>query len=292
MKVAGSSIEAALGKSSGLDDILTGTTYIDERDNPDFDYFSQNNHYDSTLTGTEAQKFIYDRANDPQGPEDEKLRQYLTREAFERGIEIQYIKSKFAAHSTPKNVFNNKHFPVIAKNYFKFTILRNPWDLFVSYFWWSYYPMEAGPIGIDGAPVYPVKDINQVLMPLHLKPFLGDDKITLQRKLQGFMLTLADWSGVPYGLDERHQVVEWLADYTQSFLHSDVNYVMQFETLAADFKNVYARLRLPETELPYLKTGTRKAKMHYTDYYNTKTKELVGNAFSGLITALGYKFGF
>ena len=70
MKVAGSSIEAALGKSSGLDDILTGTTYIDERDNPDFDYFSQNNHYDSILTGTEAQKFIYDRANDPQGPED------------------------------------------------------------------------------------------------------------------------------------------------------------------------------------------------------------------------------
>ena len=73
MKVAGSSSEAVLGASAGPDDILTGTSYIDERDHPGLNYISQNNFYDVILSGSEAQQFILVRVQSPQGPDDEAL---------------------------------------------------------------------------------------------------------------------------------------------------------------------------------------------------------------------------
>lgn len=292
MKVAGSSVEAALGLSAGVKDILTGTSYIEERDHPDFDYNPQNNFDDVHLVGAEAVQFIKDRVNDPQGPEDESLRQYLSPEVLKQGLEIKHVKTRFSGHVTPDEARDSVHYPVDASDYFKFTVLRNPWDLCVSYFWWSYYPMKVGVADNRGNLLYPTKDWNKILMPAHLKPLPGDDVEVLQRKFAGFLVTTADWNGVGYGPGGQHKTIAWLASYTHSFLHDDIDYIMQFSTLESDFQYVCQKLNLPVHKLPHFKQLRSKSSLPYGAYYTQHTRQLVEDYFDRLIVSQGYRFNF
>ena len=292
MKVAGSSVEAALGLSAGPDDILTGTAYIEERNHPDFDYSPQNNFHDVVLNGLAAVQFIKDRVNDPQGPEDEALLKYLAPEVLEQGLEIQHVKTKFSGHMTPPSVFDSKYYPVRASDYFKFTVLRNPWDLCVSYFWWSYYPMKVGVADNKGKLLYPTKDWNKILMPAHLKPVPGDDIELLQRKFAGFLIAAADWTGVEYGQDGIHKTIDWLANYTQQFLHDSIDYIIQFSTLESDFQYFCQKFKLPVSKLPHFKRISKKPAVPYSTYYTPHTRDLVGDRFERLIMSQGYKFNF
>ncbi len=79
---------------------------------------------------------------------------------------------------------------------------------------------------------------------------------------------------------------------TDWFLDEDgseaMDFVGKFETIHADWQTIAAKIGAP-LELPHLNAGVEK--LPYTDYYNSKTREIISNKFRKDIERFGYTFG-
>ncbi len=78
--------------------------------------------------------------------------------------------------------------------------------------------------------------------------------------------------------------VEWLKDNSGKIPEMEV---LRFETLSGDFDRIKDKLGV-DISLPHL-NATKAGR--YTDYYDTKTKEIVEEWFREDIERFGYKFG-
>ena len=67
----------------------------------------------------------------------------------------------------------------------------------------------------------------------------------------------------------------------------NVDYVMQFENLADDFRTVCAALNISPVKLPQY---NRSAREHYSKYYDDELRELVRARFAAEIERFGYTF--
>jgi hypothetical protein len=68
----------------------------------------------------------------------------------------------------------------------------------------------------------------------------------------------------------------------------DMDYIAKVENLAADMTNILDALGLPHAEIS--RTNTTKHS-HYTQYYDNYTRALIARAFSRDIELLKYEFG-
>jgi hypothetical protein len=68
---------------------------------------------------------------------------------------------------------------------------------------------------------------------------------------------------------------------------SNVDRVMRFETLPADFRSVCAELSIPWTALPLYNRSSRD---HYAKYYDNELRELVRRRFASEIERFSYTF--
>jgi hypothetical protein len=70
-----------------------------------------------------------------------------------------------------------------------------------------------------------------------------------------------------------------------------VDFLGRFETLEEDFQRALSQLRLKfEHALPRAKSGIRQHNKHYRDYYDDRTREVVGGWYDREIKLLGYSF--
>jgi hypothetical protein len=70
-----------------------------------------------------------------------------------------------------------------------------------------------------------------------------------------------------------------------------VDFLGRFETLHEDFRHALGKVGLKfEHELPRAKTGLRQNGKHYRDYYDSHTRDVVGDWYQREITLLGYSF--
>jgi hypothetical protein len=67
----------------------------------------------------------------------------------------------------------------------------------------------------------------------------------------------------------------------------NVNYIMRFENLVDDFRNVCRALGISPTTLPQYNRSDRE---HYSRYYNDELRELVRARFAPEIERFGYTF--
>ncbi len=67
----------------------------------------------------------------------------------------------------------------------------------------------------------------------------------------------------------------------------NVDYIIRFENLADDFRAVCARLGIPDAPLPQYNRSDRE---HYSKYYDTELRELIGKRFAPEIDRFGYAF--
>jgi hypothetical protein len=67
----------------------------------------------------------------------------------------------------------------------------------------------------------------------------------------------------------------------------NVNYIMRFENLADDFRNVCAALDISAATLPQYNRSNRE---HYSKYYDEDLRELVHARFAAEIDRFGYRF--
>lgn len=144
----------------------------------------------------------------------------------------------------------------IWKSYYKISIIRNPWDFMVSYYWW-------------------VKDIAQTDQETRRwrKQMLSKNKFTFEAFVEHEPL---DRNGVFYY-------------YPDGALACD--HYMRFENLQEDYRQMCNSLGIIYEELMKLKSDVRKdKKKHYSEYYNIRTKKIVERKYEKHIETFKYKF--
>ena len=70
-------------------------------------------------------------------------------------------------------------------------------------------------------------------------------------------------------------------------IHLDMFFI-RFENLQEDFDTFCDKVNIPRQVLPHKNKSDRK---HYTEYYDTESRELVEELFAKDLEYFGYKFG-
>lgn len=143
-------------------------------------------------------------------------------------------------------------------DYFKFSIARNPWDRVVSLFSWQ---------SRNDPALKPKKRF------IHYIGFPFDEIKETRRLFSEFVK--GDWQ-----TNDRFYVIDG---------ELCVDFVIRYENLEDDFRQVCERIGIPEITLPRLKSGFRKG-YHYSAYYDEESKAHVAERHKNDLRLLGYQF--
>ena len=213
-----------------------------------------------------------------------------------------------AQHALP-DVIRTKVGPQVWDEYFKFTIVRNPWDLFV-----SMYHHELT-INLPELREWVRTRLHDVLphpgrtlrrLGLALGPERGRVWQTgLLHRLRGSVPELFWCARLRRDLvaGRRKESVEFalrrgcfarrIAETPQFYVcggRAYADYVMRFETLQQDFDAVCRRLHLPSHPLPYTRSGVRPPGDDYRAYYNAYSRAFLERRCHHVIATFGYRF--
>ena len=197
----------------------------------------------------------------------------------EKGNTVTEVK--FHQHTSPSYFFSKIKFPEIYKDYRKITIVRNPWEVMLSYYWWSKGHMKEQWESKAG------KEMS-------IEP--SDSIEETRRKFMNYICGLARFRTHRSVLEsedgfEYNHPVKWVAKEMEGFV--DDNYItdyMRFEKLESHFKKLCLYLK-EDLQLPRLKSDIKKAKNeHYSYFYSKDAEEIVRNAFPKTIEKFGYTF--
>lgn len=145
--------------------------------------------------------------------------------------------------------------------YFKFSITRNPWDRALSNFFWE------------------MRQDSSLIPPKRLYHNLGvpyDDFGPVKKRFAEFIK-----NGAHANNDRFYMIDNQLC----------VEFVIRYEHLDEDCREVCARTGIPTLHIPRLKTGIRKGKRHYTEYFDEATRDIVADLHRNDIRFFNYRFG-
>lgn len=180
-----------------------------------------------------------------------------------------FFTGKMQKHSCAKD-YHDFLDTDIFNNYFKFTIVRNPWDLIVSLY---------------GMTTRRKKMKHQITMRQY-----GDEIHTFEEFIHQriFARTKAGTDGIPTRYSHSFSSMDqlnWIEDLDNKIC---MDYLIKFENLQQGFNVVCDKLNIPRQPLPHINKTKRK---HYTEYYNDSTRDTIAKEFSRDIEYFGYKFG-
>jgi hypothetical protein len=135
-------------------------------------------------------------------------------------------------------------------SYFKFTFVRNPWDLIVSNYHWLLKHPGNNPQGI-GAKVTKLKSFHDYVFSPYLRKINCTDQIT----------------------DENGEII--------------VDLVCKYEKLQLDFAYACGKAGLPNIELPHQNKTNHS---DFREFYNNETQKIIEKAFQKDIKAFNYSF--
>ena len=160
---------------------------------------------------------------------------------------------------------HNIEFDEIWNDYFKFTIVRNPWSRLLSC-WLNKIVLEGkGVPGLEGCRYY------RKLLSLH----------------QSKYHTFADFIRCLNNDNNLYADKHWSP--LQSLIKMDsVDFIGKLENLQADFNIICDKIGIPQQQLPHKNKTKHK---HYTEYYDDETKQIVWKRYSKDIEYFGYEFG-
>ena len=138
-------------------------------------------------------------------------------------------------------------------NYYKFTFIRNPWDIIISKYFdkgWYSSPIKGrgGEIGY-----YSGKNLKHFLT--HYQP-------------------------------AKHEHGDSILDYINP---KQMDYIGRYENRKKDLEHIAKQIGIPLN--PQIHEKSHPDKEHYTKYYNHETREIVAKRYAQDIDYFGYKFG-
>ena len=220
MKVAGTSVQVALGQNCDANDIYVGDTH----------------GYAGLANTTEG---FYENKN---GKVPNIITEYDMREHF-KPDEI-------------KKAIGNK----IWNDYCKVTIIRNPWDMCISRFWYAPPPQRC--------------------------PRLRTERVLwLQENFEN-----------REGVNKRFREAIMENPKMNKIYYFNknkpiANVYLKFENLQNDFNNFSDKLGIPQVRnFPHKKSQFRLDKRHYSTYYDDETRDLIAKEYKYYIKYFGYKF--
>ncbi len=162
----------------------------------------------------------------------------------------QHVDAKTIRRKVPADVWNS---------YFKFSIIRNPWDRTISDFFWK---RRQDPAIAPRKRFYhhlgvPFNELAQIRKPFN--EFLMSDEFENNDRF--------------YIIDDQ----------------LCVDFVVRYESLLEDLGEVCKRIGLPSVDLPNLKTGFRQKRHHYSEYFDEENKAIVAEKHKNDIRLFGYK---
>ena len=141
-------------------------------------------------------------------------------------------------------------------DYFKFTIVRNPWSRHVSA--WQF-----------------ARERYKRTKKYSFRQFCMNLKnVCPQRGI----------NRIYYGLINRQQV-DYITDDKKNIA---VDFIGKVENLQEDFNTICDKIGIPRQELPHHNKSKHK---HYTEYYDDETREIIAEKYAKDIEMFGYEFG-
>jgi hypothetical protein len=172
-------------------------------------------------------------------------------------------------HATAKEILNVVGYTFFS-NSFKFSFVRNPWDQVVSFY-------------------------NHLRKPLYLPQYYSKlmrphyaCQIALQCNFHDWVLEIYNKEKLQQ--DEISQVnhfqnqCEWLCDSNENLI---VDYIGKYESLEKDIEIIGKKIGRDFNHLPVRNRSQRK---DYREYYDTRTKAIIGDFFEKDISLFEYDF--
>jgi hypothetical protein len=159
----------------------------------------------------------------------------------------------FAQHATIKQLKNELN--VRVDDYFKFTIIRNPYERAVSDYFW-----------------------------------LSKRKLSHPTSFKDYLLLRNGFEKLNHLRDETGRGDHFLTQFQFIEIEGklEIDFIIRFENLQTDFNVVCDKIGIPKQQLPHDHKSKHK---HYTEYYDEETKQIVAEKFSKDIEYFGYEFG-
>jgi len=182
---------------------------------------------------------------------------------------VRALSRRFGSHDDA--VSYKKKFPNKFNYYFKFSVVRNPWDKMVSFYnyhdkvrRWDY-DWEWSP---DNSPSF--------------GEFIKISS-SFSKQTQKYIFRKTG-SRCTHHKRMSNQL-DWISDKDGNIL---VDYIIRFENLQKDFDIVCDKIGVGRKKLPHKNKSKHK---HYTEYYDDKTREIVAEKYATDIEYFGYEFG-
>jgi len=157
------------------------------------------------------------------------------------------------------------------KNYFKFTMVRNPWARLLSFY---QYCVQK-------------KKTHNYVHPTSFKDFVLD---STDKYLLG-----VNWTFSPtlkeiccYARTQRCRLelqLDWITDANGKIL---IDFIGKVENLQEDFNTVCDKIGIPRRTLSHQNKSNHKA---YTKYYDDETQQIIAEKYAEDIKCFGYEFG-
>lgn len=179
---------------------------------------------------------------------------------FDRKASVRNTRYK---HSTLQDLEKLRK---VDNSYFKFSFVRNPWDMTVSMYYFLWHKDAKWPNRW--------RKKNKDLSCLSFKEWI------LHPSFQGPTIRSIG-IGKPFACDGK------FSDWLDSENHT-MDFVGKFENFQQDFNIVCDNIGIPRQTLPHENQSKHK---HYIDYYDDETTEVVGSKYAEEIQKFNYKFG-
>jgi hypothetical protein len=178
---------------------------------------------------------------------------------FNQVLDQEHLYGGGLQHETAVGLKALLNDDALFSQYFKFAIVRNPWDRLVSTCAWADQKWAKGQ---------------------HLTPAQFDQAV---RQIYALFLAAKSWSHP--SLASPHIKPQFLYILNDE-LRPLVDYVARYETLAADWQHICARLGV-DAALPIRMKSHHRP---YQDYYSDETRAMVAKMYAQDARSFGYEF--
>jgi len=201
------------------------------------------------------------------------LQPYHEGEEFEVGVEGLYT-----AKHVPPATLRSQLGPEIWEDYFTFTFVRNPWDWFVSQYFWNHDP---DPISKRKLVREPVATLREHQRKTRERARLDNLDRFSPEDIRDTYDLLRRYRGI-YQTDSLFQYSYVYAPDGEKL----VDFVGRFENIQGDFQQITDQIGI-DAQLPH-----RNATSHrdYHSYYTDETAGLVGDLYAVDADVFGYTF--